>query len=229
MNCTLDSFFPYTLSTETTVEWHLLIVHLLPTTFTILFYLACECSKRKRFTTGQKLQSTFLGGLAFGVVGIIGYRAVERLNCSDNILDDTMTLVWQIIALALALGFFGLHFAILNKRVPRLNIVLALVFAAATIVLEFGLRGWWTTDIVSVVELLIPLQQAFCIAAVCLIAWLPASRAIITTSSRDIKVFEEKKSTELQNRRTTSILHTDPLNKSSDTCPQPATKTSAFW
>lgn len=226
-DCLLDSIFPYRLSTD--ADWPLLIVHFLPTAFTILFYLACECSDRRRITTTHKRQSLVVGGLAFGVVGLLGGRAIEQLRCVDGILSDSV--MWMVVTVALSIGLFGLHFVILTS-VPRLSIVIALGFASFSLLLEFALRNWWIEGVLSVVSLLVPLQQAFCIVAVCLIAWLPGNRRplVSLSSVKDMNVFVAEKKQKQQDRRP-ALVHADPLRRGDarECASEPGSRTSLFW
>ena len=156
------------------------VVQTLPSLATVLVWMSIELMRKPRTQPRAVRMFATVSALAAACVSALPlWRVFEVLDCEGYVTG----LTWRILAIVgtLILGCFVC--IPLARRAPRLAILASLTAAAAAVVCDVGLRGWWVTSHAAIP--LVPIQQLWGTVTVMLVLLLPGRRrATIHTATQ---------------------------------------------
>ncbi|MEC7001831.1 MAG: hypothetical protein VXX04_08330, partial [Actinomycetota bacterium] len=148
----------------------LIVVQSIPTTLSVLVWIALELRRRRRATVAcVRRVARLLTLVASATTALLAWRVLEQLACEDH----APGIAWRVLGAtgSVATGAF-LAFAVV-ERAPRLAVLLALALASGSVVADVGLRGWLVSATPAALPL-VAVQQLWDTIAVLLLLWLPA-------------------------------------------------------
>ena len=156
----------------------LVVLQSLPTVATTVVWLALVLSRRGRGVShGVQRVAKGIAFVASFALAIVAWRVVELYECGEGETgsgDSSPILVWRILASAgVVVGAFFIIVP-MSHRLPLVAVVTVLLCAAATVVVDVGLRGWWTVSVAAIP--LIYAQHLCNTIAALLFLTLPRSR-----------------------------------------------------
>lgn len=161
-----------------------IVVQALPSAVTLATWVFLEVARRRRAPSDRvRRAARFVALLAACACTLVVWRFVALLRCAQG---DVALVGTLSVAALLALSAFVL--GALAPRAPRGGVAVALALAGGVVVVDVGVRGWWTSDGAVAAQHLMPLQQLWALhAAALLLALGRSDRARVALPKRVVK------------------------------------------
>ena len=163
-----------------------IVVQSLPTVVVLLAWIAFGVYPRRRGASDRvrAFARIFALGVALATT-LVAARLVAVLACELGYADQS--LLWSVLAGAAHAAVSVVVVGALAPRVWWLAVLASFALAAGAVVVDVGVRGWWTTTPLLAAQHLMPLQHAWALHAAALLVYLPRAavvRSVVVATPR---------------------------------------------
>lgn len=191
-----------------------IVVQSLPVVLGLILWCILEFARRKRTASDRVRRAvrifTFLCTIA---ISFATWRFTTVLTCDVQ----QQSIVWNILACAGLLSASLLVLFGIALRFPRLAILSSFVVASGIVVVDVGLRGWWSVGSGLAAQHLMPLQHLWVLHAITVLFHLNRSAPLVgVMTRRNASATSSKRSSSAPPRRSVielvdSLAHRDDL------------------